>query len=86
MEQITLPKDVLDKILQNDAEARELNSKVLIENTKTHRRVLLGGLFLLCVVFVMWIITPCDVEVDVDNDSEAKITSEVITDGREEEN
>ena len=61
---VTLPQNLLEKMLENDVKSKEYNAKVAIETTTTNRRVLIAGILAICVVLIVWIVIPGDVEVD----------------------
>ena len=73
MGEVTIDKDILEKILDNEARSKENDAKVMIENAKTNRWVICVGVFCVCAVLVAWLLMPSEVVVDVENKSKSTI-------------
>lgn len=73
-----IDKDILEKILENDARSKENDARVMIEQSKTNRWVISVGIVAVCMVLVAWLLMPNEITVDVGNDSTSKSTIERI--------
>ena len=63
-ELVTLPKSLIENLLDNDIKSREYTSRVAIETSKTNRMVLIAGIIAVCAVLIVWVLTPGDVQVE----------------------
>lgn len=73
-EYVTIPKETLSKILDNEVISKEHDAKIMIENSITNRCILCTGLIIVGLIIIAWIITPGDVQVH----NTAESVSEVI--------
>ena len=73
-----IDKDILEKILENDARSKENDARVMIEQSKTNRWIISVGIVAVCMVLVAWLLMPNEITVDVGNDSTSKSTIERI--------
>ena len=73
-----IDKEILEKILENDARSKENDAKVMIEQSKTNRWIVSVSIVAVCMVLVAWLLMPNEISVDVDNDSTSKSTIERV--------
>lgn len=73
-----IDKEILEKILENDARSKENDAKVMIEQSKTNRWIVSVSIVAVCTVLVAWLLMPNEISVDVDNDSTSKSTIERV--------
>lgn len=73
-----IDKEILEKILENDARSKENDAKVMIEQSKTNRWIVSVSIVAVCMVLVAWLLMPNEICVDVDNDSTSKSTIERV--------
>lgn len=62
-EYVTIPRETLSKILDNEIISKEHDAKIMIENSITNRWILCTGLIIVGLIIIAWIITPGDVQV-----------------------